>query len=56
VGSYLAALALIPTIALLNWLLIVCTNYKVSKIDKGKWDQELKIEDLDTAAVLMNYD
>jgi hypothetical protein len=37
-GSYLAALGLIPAIAIINLLLILCTNYKISKIDKNKWD------------------
>ncbi len=37
-SAYLVALGLIPTIAILNLLLVVCTNFKISKIDKTKWD------------------
>jgi hypothetical protein len=37
-SAYLVALGLIPVIALINLLLILCTNYKISKIDKSKWD------------------
>ena len=38
VTADLLALALIPIICLLNWLLILCTNYKISKIDKSLWE------------------
>jgi hypothetical protein len=55
VTADLLALALIPIICLLNWLLILCTNYKISKVDKSLW-QGNEIEDPEIAIALMNYD
>ena len=55
VTADLLALALIPIICILNWLLILCTNYKISKIDKSLWEGN-EVQDVDTAVVLMNYD
>jgi len=54
--AYLIALALIPTIALLNLALILLTNYKISKIDKSKWSPEITIDDIEAVTALMNYD
>jgi hypothetical protein len=52
------ALGLIPAFIILQALLIWCTNFKLSKINKEKWETEVKVEDLEaeTAAAFMNYD
>ena len=56
VTADLLALALIPIICLLNFLLVLCTNYKISKINKALWENDTQVVDDDIAAVLMNYD
>ena len=52
----LLALALVPIICLINLLIILCTNYKIGKIDKTFWENESMVQDDEIAAVLLNYD
>ena len=56
--AWLVALGLIPAFIILQALLIWCTNFKLSKINKEKWETEVKVEDLEaeTAAAFMNDD
>ena len=55
VTADLLALALVPIICLLNYLLILCTNYKISKIEKSLWEGN-EIDDPEMATILMNFD
>ena len=54
--AYLIAAALIPLFLVVQVLLVLCTNYKLSKIDKTTWEQEVTIDDVEVVAAFMNYD